>query len=58
MTLADLNGGEVEGILVCLIVVALVAAAVWFVCGQLLAQAWAPTAAAIVFLLGALFCLL
>lgn len=50
--------GEVEGILVCLIVVALVAAAVWFVCGQLLAQAWAPTAAAIVFLLGALFCLL
>lgn len=49
---------ELESIIVCLIVVAIVAGAVYLVCGYLLHQAWAGLAAAVIFVLGALLCLL
>jgi hypothetical protein len=57
--LAAIRGDDgIEGILVCLIVSAIVAAAVYIVCGPILRQAWAGLAAGVVFLLGALLCLL
>jgi hypothetical protein len=52
------DSGSLEGVIVCLLVVALVTAAVYFVAGHLLRQSWAATAAAVIFVVGALLCLL
>lgn len=49
---------DLEGVLVCLIVWAVIAFVVYLVCGPLLKQSWAATAAAIVFVVGALLCVL
>lgn len=56
--LADLAASEAEHVVECLVIVGLVAAAVYGVCGILLKQPWAGTAAAIVFLVGAILCVL
>lgn len=55
--LAELGHSNLDGLIVCLVVVAIVAAAVYVVCGPILKQSWAALAAAVVFLLGALLCL-
>jgi hypothetical protein len=59
MLLAEIGGhdGELEGLLVCLVVVILVTAVVFFV-GRQLAPAYAGIAAFVILLLGALLCLL
>ena len=59
MTLADLHHqGQVEGLLVCLLVTALVAAFVYAICHVAGRPDWGRIGAALVAIVGALLCLL
>ena len=59
MVLADIGGhAELESLLVCLLVVGLVSAAIYFVVTYGFKQAWGGMAAAVTFVVGALLCLL
>lgn len=49
--------GELEGVIVCLLIVALISAAIYFVVTYGFKQPWGAPAAAIVFVIGAILCL-